>query len=236
MGRRRSWLRRWLKKLRSTQISRFTLQRRIMLVLGIYLVLVLLVGGWYGVQRLLQPPGYKKGGAGASDLGQLDMLFLEEIMRELASIDTSAGGAGSAAGSGQSGTGGATLPYDYSLLNPLAPGLTPNSLPGPEGAGAGGSPGAGGGQNMGGQGTSGQATVVSEEKLNQMQTRVSTADRLRVLNILRQRLSAEDVRQLVAWARGGITPAEKEAIKQLLAARLTPEELAEFKLLYQKYY
>jgi len=41
---------------------------------------------------------------------------------------------------------------------------------------------------------------------------------------------------LVAWVKGGITASEKAEIKKLLKARLTAEQIAQLRELYNKYY
>ena len=77
--------------------------------------------------------------------------------------------------------------------------------------------------------------VINTGNLKDLQDRVSASDRMRGLNIIRQRLSAEDLRQLETWLKGGVTASEKEEIKNLLSSRLSSEEIAEVKALYLKY-
>ena len=59
---------------------------------------------------------------------------------------------------------------------------------------------------------------------------------MRALEIVRPSLSDEDIRQLVEWVKDGITPSEKVEIKKLLKARLNAEQIAQLRVLYDKYY
>jgi len=104
-------------------------------------------------------------------------------------------------------------------LEPGLPGLYPGLPPSGNGSGS-------GAEAPGG---------VSSDRLSRLRDQVSVADRVRVVNILRQRLSKDDVRQIVAWMQGGITAGERTAIKNLLTLRLTADEMQELNQLYEKY-
>lgn len=77
--------------------------------------------------------------------------------------------------------------------------------------------------------------VVTEAELQELQSKVSVTDRIKALNILRKRLSAADIKQIISWAQGGVTSEEKQKMKELLLSRLSAEEIQEVKVLYEKY-
>jgi hypothetical protein len=177
---------------------------------------MVIAGFWF----ILQKSGINPQNSQASidNQGQLDQSFLERLITEMAQLQDEEN-ANNQSGTGsyppildyQPGYGDLPVsPYDPTWLNP------PQS-----------------------DGTSQQPnspnSVISADRLSELQGKVTVADRMRALNIVRKKLSAEDIRQLIGWASGGITVDEKEEISKLLRARLSPEEINEVKALYNKY-
>ncbi|MHB1419752.1 MAG: hypothetical protein ACYCX4_09230 [Bacillota bacterium] len=78
-------------------------------------------------------------------------------------------------------------------------------------------------------------TVISGEKIGELENNVSLTDKLKVMNLLRKRLDPTDIQRLATLATGGITNVEKEEVTNLLHARLTAQEFTEVRQVLGKY-
>ena len=194
------------------------LQRKLIIGLTVYLGLIVAVGLGFALQK--QRPGADLALEFMMDKGMLDLALMDQIILEMAEIKVEAVEA-------------KDHPNDVSAYPPLLE-LNQGRIHGPNYA-------IDGlvqndvwiGENRPKPYT--PNSVISEARLNQLQGEITNEDRMRVFNMVLNKLSAEDVHQLLSWSNGGITPTEKEAIKKLLLSRLSPEEIAEIRVLYVKY-
>ncbi|NLC08250.1 MAG: hypothetical protein GX755_09865 [Syntrophomonadaceae bacterium] len=201
------------RKKRSAPTS---LQRKLIIGLGVYLGLMFIAGFWFVSQKSGLNPLNSQ--ASIDNQGQMDLSFLDQLITEMAQLQdehnpNNQGGAGTYPPilDYQPGYGDLPVsPYDPSGMNP------------PQSDGTGQQPNS-------------PNSVISADRLSELQDEVTVADRMRALNIVRKKLSAEDIRQLISWTSGGITSDEKEEIAKLLRSRLSPEEISEVKALYNKY-
>lgn len=82
----------------------------------------------------------------------------------------------------------------------------------------------------------GNGTIeLTPETILSLANRVSTADRLTVLNIIRKRFSLADIKQILSLVRGGVTPGEKAELIALAKARLSPQDISTVQGLLLKY-
>lgn len=202
------------KKDKKRKVHR-TLQQKIVLGLAVYLVLLAAAGAAYLAWRLAAPPPVSAKGPSQS----LDAALLEELMRELAAA--------------QDGSpGGAPAPAPFYPL-PGAAGVWPGegapALPGRA------APGVDGKSAPSGGSAPAAPQDLPAGQIAELGKKVSAADRAKMVGIVLRRLSSSDISTLAGLARGGLTPEEKKAAKELLAARLTPQEWAELQALYAKY-
>ena len=186
------------------------MQKKIMVGLGVYLLLMVIVGGWYAFRHYYQE--YKSLENTLDSISQMDQKFLDEIILGLAEDQKSAGSSSSEPSSFPP-----LLTWDPGGLN--SEGVNNNSI---------------GADNLNNS-QNNLEPVINTGNLKDLQDRVSVSDRMRGLNIIRQRLSAGDLHQLETWLKGGVTASEKEEIKKLFSSRLSSEEIAEVKALYLKY-
>lgn len=77
--------------------------------------------------------------------------------------------------------------------------------------------------------------ALTPEMILNLANRVSAADRLVVLNIVRKRFSLGDIRHALSLVQGGVTPAEKVELVNLVKARLSIEDMATIRDLLLKY-
>lgn len=194
------------------------LQRKLIIGLTVYLGLIVAVGLGFALQK--QRPGADLALEFMMDKGMLDLALMDQIILEMAEIKVEAK---------------EHHPNDVSAYPPILElelnqgringpnysidGLVQNDVSIGENRPKAYTPN----------------SVISEARLNQLQGEITNEDRMRVFNMVLNKLSAEDVHQLLSWSNGGITPTEKEAIKKLLLSRLSPEEIAEIRVLYVKY-
>jgi len=193
-----------------------TLQQKIIFGLAVYLVLLAAAGAAYLGWRLAAPPPVSAGGPAQ----RLDAALLDELMRELAAAQDGAPGPVPAPAPFYPLTGTAGTP-------PAQGAAAPPAQAAPQGEGAPAAP----------MGASAPAALqdLPAGQVAELGKKVSAADRVKVTSILLRRLSSSDINNLAGMARGGLTPEEKKAARELLAARLTPQEWAELQALYGKY-
>jgi hypothetical protein len=202
-----------------------------MLGLGVYLVLALVVGVQYALKPYYE--GYKMVQQTLGSLSDADQRFLAELMRELDEERRNPGsaGAGGYASGGAGSAGGLAGGSADGSPDGTAAGLDPGQyLPGAYDAN--GLPITG---NYG-NGAAGLHDFLNDPEIKALTRKISLNDQMRALEIVRPSLSDEDIRQLVEWVKDGITPSEKVEIKKLLKARLNAEQIAQLRVLYDKYY
>lgn len=84
-------------------------------------------------------------------------------------------------------------------------------------------------------GTSRQEVAITDEKVKEIENKVSLSDKGKALQIVASRLKAEDISLLRSMAKNGITAEEIEKAKKILKARITEEEKEFLKELLSKY-
>ncbi|HHW31813.1 MAG TPA: hypothetical protein GXX20_09115 [Clostridiaceae bacterium] len=85
------------------------------------------------------------------------------------------------------------------------------------------------------QGTSRQEVAITEERVKELENKVSLSDKGKALQIVASRLKAEDISLLRSMAKNGITAEEIEMAKKILKERITEEEKEFLKGLLSKY-
>lgn len=80
-----------------------------------------------------------------------------------------------------------------------------------------------------------RSIALTPETILNLANRVSAADRLLVLNIVRKRFSLGDIRHALSLVQGGVTPAEKAELVNLVKARLSIEDMSTIRDLLLKY-
>ncbi|MBO5733305.1 MAG: hypothetical protein J6R66_00250 [Clostridia bacterium] len=76
--------------------------------------------------------------------------------------------------------------------------------------------------------------VLDADKIKQLESKISVSDKLAVLGLLAQNLSADDYSTLLSYATG-VDNSKVEAAFQLMREKLTPEVKEEIKSYYAKY-
>ncbi len=77
--------------------------------------------------------------------------------------------------------------------------------------------------------------VLDEDKINQLESKVSVADKIAVLSILAKNLSKEDYQTLVSYAVGGVTNEKLSLALDLMRKKLSQEQKDQIKSYYAKY-
>jgi hypothetical protein len=212
-----------------TKLKLTPIQRKLIIGIGVYLGFMGLLAGYYVLQNQSQYNSNLNAGMEADQ--RTDISFLDQMMLDLLGIsssnDSSSNDSDNPAGKNfdrpiwpwlpgigdlPDGSGGLDNPLsgDGNTLNPIS-NPNPNSNP------------------------NGTDPMLSDDQLTNIQGKVTMGDRVHALNIIRKRLSAKDIQQLVTWSQGGITSSEKVEIIKLLNSRLSAEEMLEVKVLYEKY-
>lgn len=211
------------------------MQKKVIVALGVYLILVLIAGGHYALKPYYER--YQTLRTTIHGMSEADQRFLAELMRELAEDKLSAG---SLAPSGSNGTAGSATGSSSLPGLPFDPSASVGS--GSESESDLNLPGFGGNNGYSAPDihspyspNANSTDFFNDPKFKDLARKISLNDQIKALEIVRQSLSDEDIRQLAAWVQDGITSAEKVKIKQLLDARLTVEQIAQLKELYDKY-
>ena len=77
--------------------------------------------------------------------------------------------------------------------------------------------------------------IVSKEKIQEIEKKVSASDKSQAMSIVLKSLKAEDYSELLGLAKDGITEADKQRAIEILKERLTQEQKEQIKGLYGKY-
>lgn len=77
--------------------------------------------------------------------------------------------------------------------------------------------------------------VLDEDKINQLESKVSVADKIAVLSILAKNLSKEDYKTLMSYAVGGVTNKKLSLALDLMRKKLSQEQKDQIKSYYAKY-
>lgn len=194
------------------------MRRKITIGVCIYLVAMLALGGW-----LLFSTGFipSYGLPVGKDQSNLWTGLTQALLEEMATEGGIATGPGSSPPEGSKSGG----PVDPSSPGQNGNVSAPGSLiviPKPNQSTPGLSPGLG-------------SIALTPEMILNLANRVSAADRLVVLNIVRKRFSLGDIRHALSLVQGGVTPAEKAELVNLVKARLSVEDMATIRDLLLKY-
>ena len=76
---------------------------------------------------------------------------------------------------------------------------------------------------------------INTEQLEKIVEQISIVDKAKVINIVKNNISAEDVKTLSSLASDGFEQEELQQVKQLLMGRVSEEEIVYLKSLYEKY-
>ena len=77
--------------------------------------------------------------------------------------------------------------------------------------------------------------IVSKEKIQEIEKKVSASDKSQAMSIVLKSLKAEDYSELLGLAKDGITEEDKQRAIEILKERLTQEQKEQIKGLYGKY-
>jgi len=71
--------------------------------------------------------------------------------------------------------------------------------------------------------------------ISQIQKKISTGDKLRIMKIVKKNLSSEEIKYILSLAKDGFTGAEQIEVKSILQEKIGPAEKQELKEILLKY-
>lgn len=83
--------------------------------------------------------------------------------------------------------------------------------------------------------TTGQDAQITTEKLKDIKESVTPSDKMAAAKWVLSKLSKSDISHLRELSAGGITPEEKEQMKDIVYSRFTSEEIQKIREMYIKY-
>jgi hypothetical protein len=77
---------------------------------------------------------------------------------------------------------------------------------------------------------------INKENISDVQKKITFSDRMKIANMILNKLKPSDIDRLKNMMEGGITDEKKEEVRKLIYERFTEEEIQEIKKLFYKYF